>query len=88
VILPETAQQHAVELAERLRREIEARVFLEQLGGVRLTVSIGVAAYPGQGEEDQSLFAAADAAVYRAKNQGRNRVVAAGSEARSLSDYG
>ncbi len=74
VVLPETPLDQAVELAERLRKNVEETVFLEQRGGIQLTVSVGVAAFPEHGELDQALFAAADAAVYRAKNQGRNRV--------------
>jgi diguanylate cyclase (GGDEF)-like protein len=49
----------------------------------RLTASIGVAVYPDHVQEGQSLFQAADAAVYAAKAGGRNRVVVAGDKPRS-----
>jgi diguanylate cyclase (GGDEF)-like protein len=72
VVLPETSLATAMEVGERIRKGIAAAPLLNK-PRVQATVSIGVATM----EKEQSiseLFAAADAAVYLAKNEGRNRV--------------
>lgn len=75
LILPETAADEAGRIAERLRAAVEAQPFDVNRGApVRITVSIGVAAWPAQADSAQALVAAADAALYAAKNAGRNRV--------------
>jgi diguanylate cyclase (GGDEF)-like protein/PAS domain S-box-containing protein len=71
VILPEADGRSAVAAAERLRLAIEGAEFAE---AGALTVSAGVCAFEGAFTEDD-LFRLADAALYRAKAQGRNRVV-------------
>jgi diguanylate cyclase (GGDEF)-like protein len=69
VLLPETDLDGAHLLAERLRREVERH----RVGALRMTASFGVAALlPDDGAD--SLLAAADSALYRAKENGRNRV--------------
>lgn len=73
--LPETTLDEAVLVAERLRNSIAHLVVKARNDQVRFTVSIGVAKY----KENQSLeevLAVADKALYMAKDQGRNRVVA------------
>jgi diguanylate cyclase (GGDEF)-like protein len=82
VVLPETGAEEAAEIAERIRREvanrrIEVETAPEPIG---VTISIGVAAYPVDAETRTDLVHQADVAVYRAKLQGRNRVVRAGRE--------
>jgi two-component system cell cycle response regulator len=76
VVLPETGPTGAAAFAERLRELFESHTFAESRNtAVRLTTSIGVAAFPGFGVESvEDLFAAADQALYRAKSDGRNRV--------------
>lgn len=79
-LLPQTSLDGAVVLAQRLRQRIAVRP--AQVGGMQLayTVSIGVAAWagPDSGEADfDRLMVAADRALYAAKAQGRDRVVAA-----------
>ena len=80
--LPETPKGGAVEVAERIRERIEATEVAGVRGNSALTVtaSIGVATMPGDGADTQSLIAAADRALYSAKRQGKNRVVAAEEE--------
>ena len=77
LILPGTSKKESLFVAERLRRSIEADIFPGEtnlpLG--RLTVSLGIAAYPEDGESIHDLVNAADLALYRAKNLGRNRTV-------------
>ncbi len=79
VVLPETAEPGAVAFAERIRERIEQQFFAvvgsETPAGLRLTASIGVATFPTpKVDSAEDLFAQADAALYRAKAEGRNRV--------------
>lgn len=75
LILPETTGKAALVLAERLRQVVEDHAFVIQgnsdLG--RITVSVGVATYPGDGCDVESLINAADMALLRAKHR-KNRV--------------
>jgi two-component system cell cycle response regulator len=77
VVLPETDAAGALSFAERTRERIEAHTFhpWDDERTLALTASVGVAAFPsGRIESVEDLFARADAAMYRAKAQGRNRV--------------
>ena len=76
VVLLETTITTAALVAERIR----ARVAAEPFDGGRMTVSIGVAECPAHGDTPESLIAGADAALYEAKDGGRDRVVAAGGK--------
>ena len=60
--------------AERIRSEIEAHAFVLDDVSLRVTISIGIAVAPGHGESIKALVGAADQALYRAKETGRNRV--------------
>jgi diguanylate cyclase (GGDEF)-like protein/putative nucleotidyltransferase with HDIG domain len=82
VLLPETGSDHAFAIAERIRRTVAATAFpVETLDDpLRATVSIGVASFPGHAADPHALVHQADLAVYRAKRQGRNRVVVAAPE--------
>jgi diguanylate cyclase (GGDEF)-like protein len=75
VLLPQTEIDGAEHVAERLRDEIAARP-IEMPSGelVAVTASFGVATYP-YARTQSALFAAADEALYRAKGNGKNRVV-------------
>jgi diguanylate cyclase (GGDEF)-like protein/putative nucleotidyltransferase with HDIG domain len=82
ILLPETTASQAFEIAERIRRAVaETRFEVETSSDpVGATVSIGVAGYPKDGSDANELIHQADLAVYRAKLQGRNRVLGASSE--------
>lgn len=77
LLLPATGKAEAFTLAERLRQAIEEESFPgeEALPGGQMSISLGVATYPEDGHTLQELLAAADLALYRAKEQGRNRTV-------------
>jgi len=78
VMLLEANTETATLVAERIR----GRVAEQDLGEGKLTLSIGVAEYPDGGDTPEELIATADAAMYKAKNAGRNQVVVAGIEQR------
>lgn len=75
VLVPETTGGNAMRVAEKLRRHIEAHDF----PGVPrpVTISCGVADYPTHGVTRDEVVAAADSALYTAKQAGRNRVASA-----------
>ncbi len=75
VVMPETGLAPATETCERLRVAIEDLEFQGKDEPAYLTVSIGVASYPDQGNTMEALTESADQALYQAKNGGRNRVV-------------
>lgn len=80
VLLPEMGVEDALETAERLRLLVGSRpVPLETGDAATLTISIGVAVFPMHGHSPDSLCAAADKAMYRAKEAGRNCVIMAPS---------
>ncbi|AKV96409.1 diguanylate cyclase [Marinobacter sp. CP1] len=78
IVLPEMDLEEAQETAERLRRKVAEEP--QPLGNgeaVPLTISVGVAVYPDHGQTASTLCAAADKAMYLAKDRGRNCVAMA-----------
>jgi len=75
ILLPNTRPEDAVILAERLRQAIERIRCPVQDQEIKVTVSIGVAAYHPDITDIDAMLRNADAAMYQAKNEGRNRVV-------------
>jgi diguanylate cyclase (GGDEF)-like protein len=74
--LPNTTESDAIGLAERIRAGVEASPLkLEQGGTIKTTISIGLADSVRAGYDFKGLVAAADGALYGAKNGGRNQVV-------------
>jgi two-component system, cell cycle response regulator len=78
VLVPDTPLEAAKAVAERIRERVEATPFPIHRGtrGVEVTVSIGVAAREGGDMLGNEILKRADLALYRAKEEGRNRVVA------------
>ena len=78
IVFPETPLSGGLIIAERIRHVIAATQFLETRGiDARVSASIGIAAYPENAEDVRGLISSADAAMYRAKALGKNRVVSA-----------
>ena len=73
VLLTGTSGEVASEVAERIR----ARVEDQQFGGRKITLSIGIAEFPDNGQTADEVISCADEALYAAKRGGRNRVVRA-----------
>jgi diguanylate cyclase (GGDEF)-like protein/PAS domain S-box-containing protein len=85
LILPDCSLEHAIERAEDLRVEVKSLALHHQgrsLGQV--TLSVGVALYPEQGTTGNELIRAADALLYQAKREGRDRVLWASSVSQSI----
>jgi len=79
LVLPETQTDHACLLAERLRAHVAELIIHSAQKELAITASFGVTgfdgAYPPERITPDNLIAAADSCLYRAKNEGRNRVV-------------
>ena len=74
VLLPETTLAESRSFAERVLRRVADHEFGESARPVRVTISIGLASYPDERVTDgESLLRLADAHLYRAKSEGRNR---------------
>jgi len=74
VLMPETEGAGAADVADRVRERLAG----EKLpGGTAVTLSFGVAEFPAHGDMGETLIAIADAALYQAKREGRDRVVLA-----------
>lgn len=78
ILLPETAADAAVAVAERLCLRVAASPLLPSAEGMRVTVSIGAAAARPELAGVATLMKEADQALYEAKRRGRNRVATAG----------
>jgi diguanylate cyclase len=77
VLLPDTPGAGAERVAERIRQEIEKTAFRVSGEILHLTVSIGVCSVsPSRADATKEIFSCADEALYEAKGQGRNQVVA------------
>lgn len=91
VILPNTEEVNAIELAERLRQKVEDTIMVEpepEQGrrAIYITVSIGVTGYrlTGGCDTDRKMLERADKALYQAKNHGRDRVESCSTDDNNL----
>jgi two-component system cell cycle response regulator len=77
VLMPDTTEEMALQIAERLRSVIEAQGFALPNGQLPLdlTTSVGVTSFNFDSDSSQSLLKRADNALYEAKSSGRNKVV-------------
>lgn len=74
IVVPASDSQGTLVLAERIRRAIESQPVTTEAGAVKVTLSLGIAVSdPAEPAESQTLLQMADEALYRAKDQGRNR---------------
>ncbi|MFH1846954.1 MAG: GGDEF domain-containing protein [Candidatus Omnitrophota bacterium] len=74
ILLPETSKKLALPVAERLRQTIESNVVNLPDQDVKVTVSVGVATFPEDAKDVDTIIERADVALYRAKRKGRNMV--------------
>jgi diguanylate cyclase (GGDEF)-like protein len=80
VLLPGLTLAAALPLAERLRQAIAAEPLAQADAAIELSASIGIAEWGGAREEPSRLLVRADAALYQAKQHGRDRVASAGAD--------
>jgi diguanylate cyclase (GGDEF)-like protein len=78
IILPGPPQQAAIERAEIVRARVEKDLRINYQGhNIRVTISLGAAFFPAHGQTPEQVLKAADTALYKAKETGRNRAVEA-----------
>ncbi|MFA6281619.1 MAG: sensor domain-containing diguanylate cyclase [Candidatus Omnitrophota bacterium] len=73
VILPTATKVEAAQIAERIRISLAEKI----IAGTNFTVSIGLSNYPQDGADKDALVSKADVALYKAKKEGKNKVVPA-----------
>jgi diguanylate cyclase (GGDEF)-like protein len=73
--LPDTNKQEAFHAAERLRNTIAESVFVHNNKKINITISIGVSQFPDNGVTLEELIRIADEMLYKAKREGKNRVI-------------
>jgi diguanylate cyclase (GGDEF)-like protein len=75
IVLPATSETESLEIAERIRRSLAiTAIAVSDAEHIKLTVSIGIAIFPIDGETEATLLSSADQALYQAKRAGRNQV--------------
>ena len=79
-ILTNAPLKIALQIADRIRAQVEESLFNWEGQRIPVTLSIGVAVATGKEQDGMALIQAADAALYQAKKNGRNRVVAEGMQ--------
>lgn len=72
--MPDTDKASAQQAAERIRRSVDEHKVRAYDEALKVEVSIGVATFPADSTTPEQLIDKADQALYRAKEQGRNRV--------------
>ena len=83
ILLPNTSLEEATVVAERLRAQIEKKKIniedyrIDGVSSINVTISVGVSVYNNSMKEPDELYRAADGALYKAKESGRNRVIVA-----------
>jgi len=78
VVLPDTGSEGAFYVAERIRSAVEKVAISVYDAKIKVTVSIGTAAFPQDGKDLEEILDKADWAMYRAKKNGRNAVYVPG----------
>jgi diguanylate cyclase (GGDEF)-like protein len=73
VIIPETGEEGAMVIAERIRRTVEQHIIVSLDRQLRVTISLGCATIPSHADSNQALIDCADKALYFSKEHGRNR---------------
>lgn len=80
VVLPSSGKEDARVVAERIRSGVAGHGFARSA----LTVSLGIAAYPGDAHDPGELIGSADSAMYMAKSRGKNRICISGDDRRAF----
>lgn len=87
IAMPGTGKSEALERAESLRQNMATlKVYFQGKTLPAVNASFGVSSFPDHGEDREALIRAADAALYKAKRAGRNRVMPAGEVPEEITD--
>lgn len=87
LLLPATPRAGAMTVAEKIRENVQAEKISGAAGAAPLTVSIGVAAFPGDARSTEELIERADRALYLAKAAGKNCTRVGSNERRETPRY-
>jgi c-di-GMP phosphodiesterase len=79
IILPETEVARGLQVANKLHQSLAGKIFELPVGKIRSTASFSMVSFPEDGRSEDQIYAAMDAVLYKAKAQGKNRVVTSGS---------
>jgi diguanylate cyclase (GGDEF)-like protein len=79
LVMPETDRAGAIRTAERIREKVAQAAFATPQGDIKVTLSVGVATFPGDAAGKAGLIERADGGLYHAKRHGRNQTVALGA---------
>lgn len=82
-ILPRSQPAGLRQKAEQIRQRVADQAFVIGLEAIQVTISLGIAHFPQDGQTAQAILEASDRALYAAKHAGRNRVIEASSIART-----
>ncbi len=74
LILPEIAQEAAIVVAERIRKNLSNEIIYHDKIEIQITASIGISSYPEDAKQQQKLLSLADRSLYLSKRLGRNQV--------------
>lgn len=89
ILMPETEGAQTLAMAERIRQLIESHEFTGISGTpIRVTVSIGIAMFPRNAASEEGLIRRADMALYKSKEEGRNRITVSEEDAVSETQAG
>jgi diguanylate cyclase (GGDEF)-like protein len=77
LVLPHTESEGAMILAERIRVKVQELALTHEGHPVKVTISGGIACFPEHGDTPEKILEAADEALYRSKEEGRNRITLA-----------
>lgn len=86
VLCEQTDEAGGMLLAERIREDFAKTIFRVPAGPTKVTCSVGVSTFPEAGRDWETLFKAADEALYVSKRSGRNRSTAAVAKASEAKD--
>ncbi len=75
VILPNTNKKGSLAIAEKIKNNIKSMPFKFKGVELNVTLSMGIATYPENAADNETLIERADRALYESKNQGKNRVI-------------
>jgi diguanylate cyclase (GGDEF)-like protein len=75
VILAESGVDESIQAAERIRKAVANHTFIHEDQEIQIHISVGIGRIQKQDRDEQTVVGRADTALYRAKNEGRNRVV-------------